>query len=307
MAITPESIFPGSKLTAVSPAGPVSREEVESGVSALRNLGFEVVPAMHALDSTEYLAGSDADRADDLAAAFADPGTAGVICTRGGYGTMRLLPLLDWKTFADHPKSFTGFSDISALQLALWQRCGLVSFSGPQLARGFGRGLDEFSNLQWLHAVQGEAWGKPLPMPDETELAPVHAGKAEGPLLGGNLAVLAALCGTEWTPDFSGAVVILEEIDEPPYRIDRMLTQLLMSGAFRGVRGILLGRFDQHEKGKQLDRTGSAVAVLREALSSIPLASGAAYGHAGPTWTLPLGAWATLNVDAGMLTVEPAR
>ncbi|MFH0884014.1 MAG: LD-carboxypeptidase [bacterium] len=305
--MTPQPISPGGILTAVSPAGPVNRKEVESGIAALRGLGYTVHTSAHALDSGEYLAGSDSDRADDLMAAFGDDKSDGIICTRGGYGTMRLLPLLDWKLFSDHPKSFTGFSDVSALQLALWKRSGLVTFSGPQLAKGFGRNLDAFSTQQWLRMVQGEAWGKPLPMPDGETLAPVVGGKESGPLLGGNLAVLAALCGTEWASGFSGAVVVLEEIDEPPYRIDRMLTQLLMTGSFDGVKAILLGRFDQHVKGEKLDRTSTAESVLREALPGVTLASGAPYGHVGPTWTLPIGAWATLDSDAGTLITEPAR
>jgi muramoyltetrapeptide carboxypeptidase len=305
--ITPQPIPSGGILTAVSPAGPVSREEVESGIAALRELGYTVHASAHALDSGEYLAGFDSIRADDLMAAFRDDDSDGIICTRGGYGTMRLLPLLDWKLFPNHPKSFTGFSDVSALQLTLWKRSGLVTFSGPQLARGFSRNLDAFSTQQWLRMVQGNAWGVPLLMPEGESLTPVVGGKESGPLLGGNLAVLAALCGTEWAPGFLGAIVVLEEIDEPPYRIDRMLTQLLMTGAFDGVKAILLGRFDQHVKGEKYDRTSTVVSVLREALPSVPLVCGAPYGHTGPTWTLPVGAWATLDIDAGTLITEPAR
>lgn len=307
MEVTPKPIAPGGTLAAVSPAGPIGRDELDSGIAAMEKFGFTIDVSPHALDSGEYLAGSDADRAADLIEAFANDRFDGILCTRGGYGTMRILPHLDWERIAQHPKPFIGFSDVSALQQALWKKNGLVTFSGPQLARGFGGGLDAFSSTRWLEMLQGKAWGTPLPMPEGDSLTPVVSGVESGPLFGGNLAVLAALCGTDWAPRFLGGIVILEEIDEPPYRIDRMLTQLLMSGAFEGVKAILLGRFDQHVQGEKLDRTTTAVSVLREALPAIPLATGAPYGHVGPTWTLPIGAWATLNVDGGNLTVEPAR
>lgn len=307
MAVTPDPLREGSHLAAVSPAGPVGKGEVERGVQTLSTLGFRVTPLPNALAEREYLAGKDTDRAADLTDAFCDEQFDGVICTRGGYGSMRLLPLLDFDLLAKHPKPFIGFSDITALQTALWQRLGWVTFSGPQLARGFGgEKLDGWSKEQFRKTLTGEAWGQPLDLPDGVQLRPTQEGTAEGVLLGGNLAILASLCGTHYQPRFDGAVVILEETDEPPYRIDRMLTQLLQAGAFRGVRGILLGDFTQRIKGEPQDRSGTAETLLAEALPGVPILANAPYGHIGTLWTLPLGAHATLDTSRRTLTVEPA-
>jgi len=307
VALTPSPIKTGSILSAISPAGPVGSSEVERGIDALRELGLSVRVGEHALDDTGYLAGNDNDRSEDLHNAFLDPETDGVICTRGGYGTMRLLPLIDWELIAGSLKPFIGFSDITALQLAMWQKLQWVTFSGPQLARGFGGLADDFSREQWKMMVHGESWGRPLPLLGGGSLKRVSPGTAEGTLLGGNLAILSALCGTEYAPQFTDSIVILEEIDEPPYRIDRMLTQLLLAGAFDGVRGILLGGFWQHVKGERLDHTKVIANILKSALPDIPIISDAPYGHVGSCWTLPIGGWATLNAENGTLTMEPGR
>lgn len=261
----------------------------------------------HALHHGRYLAGNDDSRALDLMNAFTSSEYSGVICTRGGYGSARLLPLLDFDALrkAD-PKIFVGFSDITALQSALWQECQLISFSGPQLARGFGNNqMDIFSKNFWFAMLRGELWNTPLAAPDNSEwMEPRRHGAASGTLLGGNLAVLTSLCGTRWTPSFKNAVVILEEIDEPPYRIDRMITQLVQSGCFEGVRGVLLGAFSQNTKEGSSDWGSLAAEVIGNAIPDIPVAYGAPYGHTGPCWTLPLGAHAEIDVDRKTFSVS---
>lgn len=310
--MTPEPLTKGATLATLSPAGPVGDEEVRRGAAVLGREGYKVLRMPHALRRGQYLAGTDEQRASDIMDAFCDTTYDGIICTRGGYGTLRLLDKLDYDTLSRHPKPFIGFSDITALQTALYQRAGLITFTGPQLARGFGyeakegslSGLDSFSHTCWFEMLEGHAWDKPLPLPEGWSLTTVCEGEAHGPLLGGNLAVLTGLCGTPWAPRFSGAIALLEEIDEPPYRVDRMLTQLHLSGAFEGMKGIVLGSFAQHVKGDRLDWATLAGELLSEKLNDVPIVRGAPYGHVGPCWTLPLGAEADLDTNAGTLLVK---
>jgi muramoyltetrapeptide carboxypeptidase len=282
----------------------VDEDEVQRGIDALDMAGIQVVVSPHALDRDDYLAGNDADRAADLLAAFGDDSTDGVICTRGGYGTLRLLSMLDFSQLRGHFKPFIGFSDITALQIALYQRLGWITYSGPQLTRGFGGDLHPFSHDHFFTMVGGESWGKPMPYPEESSPRSVRDGLTEGTLFGGNLAVLASLCGTGFQPSFEGCIAVLEEIDEPPYRIDRTLTQLLLAGVFEGVRGIVLGSFAQHVQGERHERSETAERVLSEAISDVPIIAGVPYGHVGPCWTLPLGSPASLDAKAGELTLE---
>ncbi|MBS1260881.1 MAG: putative murein peptide carboxypeptidase [Calditrichaeota bacterium] len=320
MAIVPPPLKPGARVAVVSPAGPVDRESTQRGIDVLTRHGFVFDVLTHVFETSVYLAGGDRGRAEDVQRALTDDRFDAVICTRGGFGSMRLLPLLDFATIHDacrrKPRALIGFSDISALQWALWRECGLITFSGPQLARGFGGddrgggcgGVDEFTGRRLLAMLDGSAWRDPLPFPPDRDRLQASQGShpVAGPLLGGNLAVLAALAGTRWTPVFDGAVVVLEEIDEPPYRIDRTLTQLALAGAFAGARGFVLGEFIQHVDGRPRDHTAIVAARVAELAPDATILTGAPYGHVGPLWTLPLGAHAALDPAAGTLTVEPA-
>lgn len=307
MALIPPPLTEHAVIAAVSPAGPVDEGEVRRGGAVLEQEGWHVRLGPNALKRDAYLAGTDDERVDDLHWAFTDDAVDAVLCTRGGYGTLRLLDRLDWAAIADHPKPFIGFSDISALQYALWRETGLVSWSGLQLCRGL-PDAHPFSKRQWLGALRGDIWERPLPMPGGEAMQTITPGIASGPLVGGNLAVMAALCGTPWSPDFSGSVVLLEEIDEPAYRVDRMLTQLLLSGAFEGAAGIVLGRFTQHLRDRDpVDHGVRAAQVLTSALPGVPLVLGAPYGHVGPTWTVPLGAEAHLDAGRPALTLHRPR
>jgi len=307
----------GSRIAVISPAGPVAEEEVRRGVDYFENLGYklDILPSALKTDTKPYLAGSDHERVVDLEKALLDDRYDAVICTRGGYGTMRLLPHLNYNTILKNikRKPFVGYSDVSALQWALHDHSAWITWSGPQLARGFGGedhgegfgGLDAFSGQQWFDMLQGKMWGKVLPLPDGNVLHVVRDGISPlGCLLGGNLAVLAALCGTPYQPNFAGAVVILEEIDEPAYRIDRMITQMAQAGVFEGARGILLGRFVQHVNGDQVDHSELAAELITETLPEVPVVMGAPYGHVGPSWTLPIGAQVSLDVGQATLTLE---
>ncbi|MBZ0264444.1 LD-carboxypeptidase [bacterium] len=304
MALIPASLQKGDTILALSPAGPIGMDEFESGRKALENEGFHIVRGQHALRQGNYLAGEDHLRVQDISDAFADQDVNGIICTRGGYGTLRILNQIDYQLIAQNPKCFIGFSDITSLQHAIWQRTELVTFSGLQLARGWGNNSSTFARKCWLELVTGRQSGIPLPIiqhPEFPDMRSAQPGTAEGPLLGGNLYVLASMCGSPFSPRFSGSIVVLEEIDEPHYRIDRAITQLYLAGAFEGVQGVVLGRFIQHTKEGVKHWQELVIGLIKAILPGVPILANIPYGHVDDIWTLPLGAHCKLDASNGEL------
>lgn len=283
----------------MAPAGPLSGPaDIDTARANAIALGWEPVVAEHALSRTGYFAGTDAERTQDFLAALADPKIDGVWCLRGGYGAMRLLEALSLSAIGARPRALIGYSDITVLHSA-WQHAGLVSFHGP-IARSV---LSPFSGDSLRRAViegvdsAGHA----------SDALSLRGGIATGRLAGGNLALVTALCGTPWAVSFRDCVAVFEDVQEATYRIDRMLQQLLLSGAFAGCRGILFGQCTQCP-----DTSEDSRRPLRDILHElgqhlkVPTLLGAPIGHIVDQWTLPLGAIATLDVDAQVLTVHRA-
>jgi muramoyltetrapeptide carboxypeptidase len=260
-------------------------------------MGWDPVVGSYVLERDAYLAGPDEHRLADLNRFAADGSIDGIWCIRGGYGAVRLLEGIDYDAWCRHPKTLIGYSDITALHAAIGSRAELVTFHGPT-ARGR---LTEFSRASLRAAVVdgAESCGR---APDAITL---HEGRARGRLVGGNLALLAALCGTPYAASLDSAILVLEDVNEAVYRIDRMLTQLRLSGALLGVAGIAFGRFTDmpedtaHEGRPLLDLLGE---VARQCdvpcLANIPL------GHIADQWTVPLGAVAELDANARTLSIE---
>lgn len=299
----PALLGEGAHIALVSPSGPLGGpHELEHAIESATSLGWRVSVGQHALARDGYFAGSDADRAQDLVAAMLDDDIDAIWCLRGGYGAMRLLPqvqdALDRTRGRVRPQALIGYSDITALHAA-WQRAGLVSYHGPTARAS----LTAFTRAAFVSAVQEATPGvTPLVAPHTTCMV---SGLATGKLAGGNLALVAALCGTPWAMDFRGAIVILEDIDEATYRIDRMLTQLRLAGAFDGCAGLAFGQFTNcldttSDGSRSLDLVLQDVA---EALH-VPALRGIPVGHIEDQWTLPFGARATLDADAGTLAVH---
>jgi muramoyltetrapeptide carboxypeptidase len=304
-------IRPGDRVALVAPAGPVADAAIERGLERCRRLGLVPVLGDRAGARTGYLAGRDRDRAADLASALADPDIAAVWALRGGYGTLRTLEHLDLSTTVGAPKPFIGFSDNTAIHLALHRR-GIVSFHGPHA------GFEHFPPLTEA------AFRAVLMEPDPAGALPaapvaptvISDGSAEGALVGGNLALLAAACGTRHQPDTRDAILFLEDVGEPLYRVDRMLIQLRLAGLLDGIRGIALGEFVglTDEEGGSGPASGSEpppglVDLAAELLAplGVPVVAGFPFGHGRENWTLPLGVRARLDAGAGTLTLlEPA-
>lgn len=265
---------------------------MKRGASELEALGFRVRLADSLLASTRFTAGSVERRAAELMALFRDPAVAGIFCARGGAGAAQLLERLDARELASHAKVFVGYSDITFIHLLLAGE-GLVTFHGPMLARDMADGAYDRDSL--LRAVTGE--GEPYSS-GEDELLPLRGGVGEGVLRGGCLSILAGAAGTRWAlrPDAEGTLLFLEEVDEAPYRVDRMLWQLRHSGALEGVRGIVFG--DMKGCSPPLQADWALEDVLLDALAglALPVALGLSSGHsAAPNLTLPLGVRARLE------------
>jgi len=290
--LVPPPLAAGARVALVAPAGPLSAADLARAEENVRRLGWTPVVGAHVLAHADYFAGTDAERLADLNTALADRSVDGVWCLRGGYGAMRLLDGVDYEALRRRPRALVGFSDVTALHLACAARVpGLVTFHGPT-ARG---ALGDFSRRSLEHAV-GDRRADPCgEAPDARAL---RAGRVTGRLAGGNLALLAALAGTPYAPRFDGAVVVLEDVNEPVYRVDRMLRQLLMAGAFAGCRALVFGHCTRCPEPCEDDGRRSLDAVLAEAadLLGVPAAVGVPVGHIEAQWTLPLGAHAEVVI-----------
>ncbi len=287
----PPALRPGSRLAVIAPTSPFPEENFRIGVERLRER-YEVSWDDGLFAKHGYLAGDDARRLEELRRAITDPAIDGIVAARGGYGATRLLPDLDVALVAKHAKPLIGFSDATALH-ALWARAGLRSLHGAMVA-ALGR-ADAALMPRWFAAVEG---GVAEPLSGLECIAP---GRGEGPLVGGNLAVLAALVGTGFEPPLRGAVLFLEEIGERPYRVDRALTTLRQAGWLSDLKGVALGRFTDCGTGKD----GVSVEdVLRERLGDlgVPIVSGVPAGHVADNVELPFGAPVVVDADEGVLT-----
>lgn len=304
--IRPPALRPGARVALVAPAGPLPEGAVDRAVERVREWGWEPVAGDFCRGRCGFLAGTDDERAADFQAALRSPDNDAVWCLRGGYGTMRILGRIDWAPLVERPRPLVGFSDNTALHLALSVH-GVVSFHGPHAAASE---LPEFSRDGLLRVLtRAEPAGTlPFPAGGPQRAETLAGGVAEGPLVGGNLALLAALAGTPWALRARGAVLFLEDVGEPSYRLDRMLSQLLLSGALEGVAGIAVGALSESpDAGKPGLPSPGEVVAERLAPLGVPIAFGFPFGHVDESWTLPMGVRARLDADAGTLALtEPA-
>ncbi|MFV2175029.1 LD-carboxypeptidase [Actinomadura sp. LOL_016] len=307
----------------IAPSGPVEPARLAAGSAALRGLGLDVAVGKHLLDRVNLdgsepardawhgLAGGDAERAADLADAWCDPRVRAVICARGGYGATRVLDLLDWGALAaateadaaaaGGPKILHGSSDVTALHVAFGARLGVTTSFGP-MAAGLLAAPDADGDRAWtIDTLRGALFGGGgAPLPGARALRP---GRAEGALTGGTLSLLTALLGTPYAaPPATGRVAFLEDVTEAPYRIDRMLVQLLQAGWFDGVAGIALGSWERCGDPAELE----AVFTARLGGLGVPVLAGVPAGHGARQGTLELGAPAVLDADRRTLATRPA-
>jgi muramoyltetrapeptide carboxypeptidase len=291
-----EGLKAGSRVAVVSPASAAKPELVARGVAGLRAFGYEPVVMPHALArGPMYYAGSAEDRVADLHAAFADTTIDGVMCTRGGWGSAELLPLLDRELMRANPKVFVGYSDHTSLHVWFWNECGMPTFYAPMVAADWSRdnGVDERT---WRAAVEGvRRWS----VGEADGLKVLRSGRAEGRLLGGCLSILAEGLGTPWALRFDEpCVLFLEDIGTKPYQWDRMLQHLKYAGLMENVAGVVLGDMSANVEESEMELlTHACLHALRD--FDGPIAMGLKSGHVSAgNRSLPLGVWVTMDEDA---------
>jgi muramoyltetrapeptide carboxypeptidase len=306
----PPRIRPGDTIGLIEPAS-ASDEAFDIALVEEAVLAMELKPkrGQHVLGRHGYLGGQDKDRAADVTAMFADKDVRAILCVRGGWGSARLLPFVDWGVVRANPKLLIGYSDITALHMAIAAKGGAYTLHGPNGSSAWGKAsLDSFKSIAFDGAMplyKNPVAGDDRLIQRRWRTQKLTGGKAQGRLLGGNLTVLTALAGTQYMPSFDGAILFLEDIDEAEYRIDRMLTQLGQAGVLSKLAGVVFG---QCTNCRDPDGSGpgggfTLNALLQQHLGSlgVPAYQGAWFGHMADQYSLPVGALAEIDADAGTL------
>jgi muramoyltetrapeptide carboxypeptidase len=303
---------PGGTIGVAAPASPYdSRSEVERGVEWWESQGYRVKLAPHVYDRDDYVAGDAHDRAADLSALFADPEVNVVQALQGGYGSAQAIPHLDFETIAANPKPLVGFSDITALHVAIRQRAGFPTLYGNGLVGVGAAEATDFTRRRLLEVLTGDATGPVPPNPDDPYTRALGRGKVTAPLVGGCLWLLMQTLGTPWEIELGGAIFFFEDYKAPPYYIDGQLTQLGHAGKLDNVVGVVVGEMEGCDWGdlrpaSDWARSRSLEDVLEEHLEplGVPVLYRLPLGHGKHLAALPLGVRYTLDADRRTLTLE---
>lgn len=285
-------LSPGDTVAIAAPSSPFRRVDLNRGVDVLKAEGYRVHIPDGIFEKSGYLAGSDRHRADQLHHLFEDPQVKAIVCARGGYGAMRIIPYLNPEIISANPKPFFGFSDVTALLCYLYDRCGRIGFHGPMV-----------TTLANAHKETRSSFFRALAsgnIPDliSDEGVVIRSGCAAGPLIGGNLTTLCHLTATPFQPSFSDHILFLEDVGEKPYRIDRMLTQMKLAGCFDGIRGLCIGTFK--DCGRKTDIEAIVDSIFEQ--EQFPILSGFGIGHSKRNFTIGIGAQALLDTQARVLS-----
>ncbi|MBP3985563.1 LD-carboxypeptidase [Pseudoxanthomonas helianthi] len=303
--LLPPPLNKGDTVALVSPSSAMDEPfDLQLATEAMQALGFKVKTGAHYANRYGHLAGSDAERAGDLNAMFADREVKAIICARGGSGAARLLPLLDYELIRRNPKVLLGYSDITALHSAIHAKTGLVTFHGPIGAGSWNRfNVDQFNRMFFnreLIEYRNIADAGDELVQRKNRTIPITGGKAQGELIGGNLTVLTALAGSPYLPDFSGKILFLEDVSEAPYRIDRMFSTLKLMGALDRIAGLIFGECSECDPG---DGYGSLnlAQIFDDHIKplKIPAYRGAMIGHIRQQFIVPVGGRVEMDADAG--------
>ncbi len=317
--LRPPALEKGSTIMFVAPAGDVDRDRVKKGRKALEAMGYRVAERKDLYDRWGYLAGTDERRAKELMQAFKDDRVDAIFCCKGGFGSTRILDLLDYDVIRDNPKILLGFSDITSLHLAIQKHAGVVTFHGPGVMSSVGSrsGMTETTQRYLFGALTGDAHRKrkgkayAIEGPNDDPIDSYGKGRARGRLVGGNLSLVSATMGTRYEIDTDDRVLFLEDVREPAYKVDRMLTQLKQAGKLDRVRGVVLGKFTRtkdRDNPRSQPAEFSVPGVLRRFLEplKVPVLTNFPSGHHRLNATLPIGA--EVEVDAKrkrLVVLEP--
>ncbi len=293
----PKPLFQGARVTLIAPASPVSAERLSKSIQAVKNMGFEPIVFESCRAVHGYFSGSDTLRASDINKAFKDDSIDGIFCLRGGYGALRLLNNIDFQMIKEHPKFFSGYSDITTLHIALNQQCGFVTYHTPMPGTELYETPDPYTKKQLENVLYGKTSGF-IANPPDLPMKTLVKGTASGILTGGNLSLVTASLGTPFEIDTKGKILFLEDVDEQPYHIDRMLTQLVLAGKIKDAAGLLFGYWT-HVSPSDPEKSLSLDEVLQEIIipENRPTLANFACGHEMPTASLPLGQTVTINAS----------
>jgi muramoyltetrapeptide carboxypeptidase len=294
----------GDTIGIIAPSSPTSEENIKKAYDKLVEMGFKVKMGKSPYGRYGHLSGSDAIRAEDINHMFMDKEVDGIICMRGGYGTPRILELIDYDAIKNNPKVFVGYSDITALHITFTQIAGLVTYHGPMVSSDMIDNFSEFSKDSLFRAIMNsEAMGI-ISNPPGEEIITINGGIAKGTIIGGNLSLITGTMGTPYEIDVKGKILFIEEVGEEPYCIDGMLNQLRLSGKLGEAEAIILGDFKDCEP-KKPDESLSLEQVIEDHIrpAGRPTIANLKAGHCNPMVTLPFGLKAKLDADKKELII----
>lgn len=302
--IKPKALRFGDTIGVVAPSSPTTIENVQKSVEKLVELGFKVKIGKSPYERYGYLSGTDIIRTEDINSMFADKEVDGIICLRGGYGTPRILDLIDYNIIKENPKVFVGYSDITALHIAFNQICNLVTYHGPMVTSDMIDGFSEFSKESLCKVIMNNGVIGDIKNPENEEITVINGGIAEGTIIGGNLSLIVDTLGTPYEIDVKDKILFIEEIEEEPYNIDRMLNQLRLAGKLDEASGIILGDFNNCEA-KNPKEELSLIQVIEDQIKGAnkPTIYNLQAGHCDTMVTLPFGVKARLDADSRSLTI----
>ncbi|MBN1638947.1 MAG: LD-carboxypeptidase [Ignavibacteriales bacterium] len=304
--VKPKRLLKGDVIGVIAPASyPANPERIEKGVKYLEGLGYRVEVGKNVGHERGYLAGEDSERLEDLHSMFKNKHVKAIFCVRGGYGAGRLLAQIDFNLIAKNPKIFVGYSDITVLQMAFYKKTGLVTFAGPMVAVDFIEDVSPFTEENfWRVITSNKKIGK-IENPNNEKILAITKGNGLGTLLGGNLALIISIMGTDYLPDFKNSILLMEDIGEPPYRVDRMFNQLKIAKIFKNIRGIILGDFTdcyETDPDKKTLTLNQVIADYLEKLN-IPILYNLKHGHIKHNITIPFGVKCKINATKKIIEI----
>jgi len=306
MKIKPHRLQPGSTIGIIAPAGPPDRTRLARGVAFLHDRGFKTRVYNQAKKKLGYLAGNDKSRADAINEAFADKSIDAVFCARGGYGSLRLLPQIDFGVIKRNPKIFLGYSDITVLLLSIYRKTGLITFHGPMPAVELGRTIRPYTVSSLLDSLGGQNRPTKFIRPKGYRIKTLNGGKAKGTIVGGNLCLMTRLIGTGFLPSFRDKIVFFEDTEEEPYRVDGYLSHLLQATDFSRARAYIIGEFTRTESRYGQSSGWTVEKAIRDYFSGVkrPCVYGFPCGHGKEKITIPIGTQVTFDADNKSLVFE---
>lgn len=305
--IKPKRLKPGDVIGVISPASsPDDLIKIENGVKYLEKLGYRIEVGKNVGKQTGYFAGTDSERLEDIHFMFKNKNVKAIFCIRGGFGSTRLLDKIDYKIIRNNPKIFVGYSDINALQMAFFTKCGLITFAGPMVAVDFAEEISQFTEETFWRIITSNKKIGRIKNPNKEKFYVLNKGRAQGRIIGGNLSIINSLIGTEYLPKMKDSILLLEEINEAPYRIDRMLNQLRILKILKSIRGIILGDFVkciEYDPDKKTFSLNDVITDYFEGLK-IPVIYNFRHGHLKEKITIPFGIRAVLNASKAFVEIN---